>query len=168
PDSAALNEAHDVSPMNGGIVQPSTETFVSALGDVTLKTPSSAMSVPLSPVISSIRAVSSLGASACAGPAIATATARSAASVHACRAFICVLLPWCPALRSLTIRRVAREGADHDPLAHVRLLVTTPSSPRCPARRRRGSRAARGAFGDEWPPRASPGRWRASGDRRSP
>ena len=59
PACPAWNAAQDVRPMNGGIAQPSTETLMSALGDVTLKTPSCSLSVPLRPVISSIRAVSS-------------------------------------------------------------------------------------------------------------
>src|SRR5882724_5611955 len=59
----SVNAAHEASPMNGGIVQPSTETFTSLRGEVTLKTPSLVFSAPFTPIICSISAVSS--ASAC-------------------------------------------------------------------------------------------------------
>jgi hypothetical protein len=54
-DGVCPNETHDVRPMKGGIVQPSTETFTSVRGDVTLKTRSASMKVPFRPVTSSIR-----------------------------------------------------------------------------------------------------------------
>ena len=54
PILLCVNAAHVQSPMNGGIVQPSTTIFTSLRGTVTLKTPSAALQTPLSPVIFSI------------------------------------------------------------------------------------------------------------------
>ena len=78
--------------MNGGIDHPSTETLVSALGDVTLKTPSGSVNVPLRPVISSIRAVSRLWPSASPAPAWPRANAAMAANVNGLLALISTLL----------------------------------------------------------------------------
>src|SRR5436189_12223 len=55
---AGLNAAQEVKPMKGGIGHRSTETFTSVRGEETLNTPSSGFSLPLSPVICSIRLVS--------------------------------------------------------------------------------------------------------------
>src|SRR6266540_4048499 len=60
----SVNAAHEARPMNGGIVQPSTEIFTSLRGEVTLKTPSLVLSAPFKPMICSILAVSRV--SACA------------------------------------------------------------------------------------------------------
>lgn len=54
-----VNAAQLVSPMNGGIVQPSTEIGRSLRGAVTLKTFSAWVNVPFIPVSCSIFAVSS-------------------------------------------------------------------------------------------------------------
>src|SRR5438552_5304001 len=59
PFRACVNAAHVPRPMNGGIVHPSTMTFTSLRGKVTLYTPSFSFIFPLSPVILSIFAVSS-------------------------------------------------------------------------------------------------------------
>src|SRR5437773_5807965 len=53
------NAAHEASPINGGIVQPSMEVFTSLRDRLTLKTPSSVLSAPFTPMICSIFAVSS-------------------------------------------------------------------------------------------------------------
>ena len=84
-DGVCPNDTHEVRPMKGGIVQPSTETFTSVLGDVTLKTRSASMNVPLSPVSSSMRVRSCLELCASATPA----SAASAAAIAQTR----VLLP---------------------------------------------------------------------------
>src|SRR5262245_36124472 len=54
----SIKPAHVVSPMNGGIFQPSTVTGRSLRGAVTLNTPSVAFQDPGSPVIWAIRFVS--------------------------------------------------------------------------------------------------------------
>src|SRR3989442_14875631 len=66
--------AHEVSPMNGGIFQPSTVTGKSLRGALTLNTPSAALHVPDSPVICAMRFVSS---AALAVKAIAAAMAST-------------------------------------------------------------------------------------------
>src|SRR5437867_7746302 len=55
----ARNAAHEVSPMKGGIFHSSTFTATSLRGCVTLKTPSAAFHAPFSPVMCSMRLVSS-------------------------------------------------------------------------------------------------------------
>src|SRR6185503_11107916 len=58
----SVNAAHEASPMKGGIVQLSTDTFTSLRGAVTLKTPSLVLSAPFKPMICSTLAVSSVSA----------------------------------------------------------------------------------------------------------
>src|SRR5258706_55796 len=50
--------------MNGGISVPSTDTFTSDRGKLTLNTPSASFNVPLAPVIRSMAAVSNFGGAA--------------------------------------------------------------------------------------------------------
>src|SRR5258708_7174671 len=59
PIFPSVKAAHEASPMNGGMVQPSTAIFTSLRGAVALKTRSAALQVPLTPVICSMRFVSS-------------------------------------------------------------------------------------------------------------
>src|SRR4051812_37025767 len=59
-----VNAAQEVRPMNGGIVQASTEIFTSLRGWVTLKVASFSLYLPFRPVISSILTVSTFGAAA--------------------------------------------------------------------------------------------------------
>ena len=68
---ARVNAAQDVSPSGGVMRTPAAVALMSARGSETLKTPSLASSVPLAPVSSSIAAVSSEGAPASLGAAVA-------------------------------------------------------------------------------------------------
>src|SRR5438552_2225132 len=63
----SVKAAQEVRPMNGGIAHLSTVTLISLRGTLTLKTPSSSFHFPLSPVTSSIRAMSSFSAPRSAG-----------------------------------------------------------------------------------------------------
>src|SRR6184192_4178662 len=73
PIFASVKAAHEPSPMNGGIFQPSTAIFTSVRGEVTLKTTSAALQVPLSPMTCSMPFVSS-AALAASGSVVAIAS----------------------------------------------------------------------------------------------
>src|SRR5262245_24472216 len=78
--SPGTNAAHDVRPMNGGILaQPSTSTFTSSRGNDTLTTLSLVSAFP--PVAAAMRAVSSGPFGAGAGVALGAGVAGAAAAV---------------------------------------------------------------------------------------
>src|SRR5437773_1917520 len=76
PSWVGVKAAHEVRPMKGGIVQPSTAILRSLLGFEILKTFSSLLRVPFNPLAFSMAAVSSGGAE-CAGHASASDAATN-------------------------------------------------------------------------------------------